>query len=94
MMMEVITITITFLTTVMLVVVGEGHRLKETCLFKYLNLYSMEQTFRWNKEMIPKIFEQILEKTYLEETKKYLLKLYFNLISISTTHIHDLYQQD
>ena len=93
--MEVITITIiaTIFATVMLVVVKEGLRFKETCLFKYLNLYSMEQTFRWNKEMIPKIFEQILEKTYLEETKKYLLKLYFNLISISTTHIHDLYQQ-
>ena len=48
----------------------------------------MEQVFRWNKETIPKIFEQIFGRN-----KKYLLKLYFNFISMTTTHIHDLYQQ-
>ena len=52
----------------------------------------------WNKysDGTKKWFLKYLNKywnKYLEETKKYLLKLYFNFISISTTHIHNLYQQ-
>ena len=51
----------------------------------------------WNKHSdgTKKWFQKYLNKCwnkYWEETKK-LLKLYFNFISISTMHIHNLYQQ-
>jgi len=81
-MMEIITLTLVMVSPL-------AKLFEKICLFKYLNICCREQVFRWNKETIPKIFEQILRKKYLEGTKKYLLKLYFNFISITTTHIHD-----
>jgi len=86
MMTGIITITVTFFTTVMLVMVKEGHPFEETCLFKYLNIYCMEQTFRWNKEMIPKIFEQILEQVFGRNKKVFAQIVFQPYLNFNNAH--------
>ena len=62
------------------------NHLKEICLFKYLNIYCMEQTFRWNKEMIPKIFEQILEQVFGRNKKVFAQIVFQPYLNFNNAH--------
>ena len=49
----------------------------------------MEQTFRWNKEMIPKIFEQMLEQIFGRNKKiaQIVFQLYLDFNNAHTQFI-------